>query len=199
MKLIWDDENWTTTVALPEWKAHLPAKLVRRVPVLFNPEGSEEEVEPTAAQLAAVQLVVDKQAKLLASVTAALRVYYAKMRPMMVKAAADLPQFFPNFERDMPGNPDPATFGRLHQLNTIYVQPTAVRKLAHVGFGFHAVWEVEHGVGVLVHGLEVREVGGADTVILQWVAERDAKKLAGKTAKKTAKPANRKQAKPRPR
>jgi hypothetical protein len=193
MKLIWDDENWTTTVALPEWRTHLPAKLVRRVPVVFTPEGSEEEIEPTAAQLAAVERMIDQQAKLLANVTAALRGYYAQMRPMMVKAAAELPQFFPNFERDMPENPDPATFSRLHQLNTIYVQPTAVKKLAHVGFGFHAVWEVEHGVGVLVHGLEVREVGGADTVILQWVAERDAKKLAGKkttkAAKKTAKKA----------
>ena len=183
MKLLWDGENWTTTVALPGWKSHLPAKLARRVPVVFNPEGSEEEIEPTSAQLAAVELVVDQQAELLANVTRALRGYYTKMRPMMVKAASELPQFFPNFERAMPEAPDPATFARLHQLHTVYVQPTAVKKLAHVGFGFHAAWEVEHGVGVLVHGLDVREIGGTDSVILHWIAKRDAKKLAGKKSK----------------
>jgi hypothetical protein len=188
MKIVWDDENWTTTVALLKWKAYLPAKQVRRVPVVFNPEGAKEEVEPTAAQKTAVERVVDKQAKLLANVAEALRDYYGKMRPMMVKAAAELPQFFPNFDRKMPENPDAATFARLHQLHTLYVQPTAMKKLAHVGFAFHADWEEEHGVGVLVHGLEVREVGGTDTVILQWVAERDAKKLAGKGEKKKITP-----------
>lgn len=185
MKATWDGENWTTTVALPEWKGYLRAKLARRVPVVFNPEGSDEEVEPTAAQLAAVELVLEKQGKLLASVTKALRAHYDRMRPMMVKAARELPQYFPNFEATMPAKPDPATFARMHQLHTIYVQPTATKKLAHVGLAFHATWEVEHGVGVLTHGVAAREVGGEDTVILQWVAERDAKKLA--PARKKAK------------
>jgi hypothetical protein len=171
---------------LPEWKAHLPTKAVKHVPVVFNPEGAEEDIKPTAAQLAAVALVVDQQGKLLASVTKALRDHYQRRRPEMKQVAAELPQYFPDFDRNMPEAPSPKVFARLHQLHTIYVQPTAVKNLAHVGFAFHAAWEVEHGVGVLTHGLAVREVEGEDTVILQWVAEADAKKLAdpGKQTKK---------------
>lgn len=189
--LTWDGDNWTTTIALPAWKAHLSPRLVKRVPVMFNPEGAEEEVEPTAAQLAAVQRVVDRQVDLLAAVTSALRRHYTKERPGMLKTAADLPLYFRNFARKMPPAPSAATFAKLHRLHQIYVQPTSAKKLAHVGFGFQASWEVEHGIGVLTHGLRVREVGDEDTVILEWVAEEDAKKLrrAAKKTKPSAAPA----------
>jgi uncharacterized protein DUF6985 len=178
VKVRWDGENWRTTVALPKWRAHLPAKLLRRVPVVFNPEGSEEDIEPTAAQLAAVRIVVDKQAALLAAVGKALRRYYDEKRPMMVKVAAELPQYFPRFDTQMPARPSAEVFGRLHRLTTIYVQPTAAGKRAHVGFAFDAAWEVEHGVGVLTHGVRVRAVGDGDTALLEWVAEDDERKLA---------------------
>jgi hypothetical protein len=189
MKLVWDGDNWTTKVALPEWTAYLPAKRVERVPVIFNPEGSDEEIAPTPAQEAAVELIASQQAKLLANVTRALRRYYQAKRPEMLEVAADLPQLFPNFDRMMPERPDAEGFARLHPLETIYVQPTAAKQLAHVGFSFGAAWEREHGIGVLVHGTEVREVGGSDTVILQWVAERDAKKLVRKRRTLAKKPA----------
>ena len=37
-------------------------------------------------------------------------------------------------------------------------------------------WEVEHGLGVLLHGATPLEVGGADTAILLWIAKRYANK-----------------------
>jgi hypothetical protein len=45
---------------------------------------------------------------------------------------------------------------------------------AYLGFSFHVAWEPEHGLGVMVHGRRIVDVGGADTSFLEWIAERDA-------------------------
>jgi len=178
MKVTWNKENWTTSIALPAWKDHLSAKMRRGVPVIFNPEGADEDIKPTSAQLTAVQFLMDKQVQLIARVSRALRAHYDEMRPRMVQVAAEMPEFFPNFHKMMPERPDAATFARLHPLRAVYVQPTAAKRRAHVGLAFDAAWEVEHGVGVLTHGLNVREVGDHDTALLEWVAVADARKLS---------------------
>jgi Domain of unknown function (DUF6985) len=46
--------------------------------------------------------------------------------------------------------------------------------VSYVGVELFSRWDREHGAGVLVHGSRVVEVGGADTAILLWIAERDA-------------------------
>jgi hypothetical protein len=52
----------------------------------------------------------------------------------------------------------------------------------YVGFSFGCRWDEEHGLGVMMHGTRVVEVGGADTAMLEWIAQRDAEK-AGPAAK----------------
>jgi hypothetical protein len=44
----------------------------------------------------------------------------------------------------------------------------------YVGFEFGCTWDDEHGLGVLMHGERVVDVGGAETAFLLWIAERDA-------------------------
>jgi hypothetical protein len=44
----------------------------------------------------------------------------------------------------------------------------------YVGYEFGCEWDEEHGLGVLMHGTRLIEVGFADTAILLWIAERDA-------------------------
>jgi hypothetical protein len=183
MRVAWDGETWKTSVTLHDWRYHLPADRGGSVPVVFNPEGSQDNIEPTQAQLAAVRLIIVKQAELLSEVTKALRRYYDKKRPEMLKASVRSPKSFPNIRKRMPEHPSPMVFGRLHQLHTIYVQPTAASELAHVGLAFHAVWEPEHGVGVLTHGLKVRKVGAVDTATLRRIAEQDAARVSGAAAR----------------
>ena len=53
----------------------------------------------------------------------------------------------------------------------------------YIGFLFSCDWDDEHGLGVMMHGTRLVQIGGADTAILEWIADRDAR--AGKS-KKTA-------------
>jgi hypothetical protein len=59
-------------------------------------------------------------------------------------------------------------------LQSIYVHPLARNGVPYIGFEFGCVWDEEHGLGVLMNGTRVVEVGGADTAILLWIAEKDA-------------------------
>ena len=45
----------------------------------------------------------------------------------------------------------------------------------YVGFGFEASWQVEHGIGVLMHKDRVVQHGGEDHAFLEYMAEDDAK------------------------
>lgn len=60
------------------------------------------------------------------------------------------------------------------QLTAINVFPTAKNGLSYTGYEFVCSWEEEHGLGAMLHGSRVVEVGGADTALLEWIAARDA-------------------------
>lgn len=56
--------------------------------------------------------------------------------------------------------------------------------VAYVGYLLHC--DDEHGVGVMTHGERIVAVGGADTAVLSWIAERDRDPGKPKRAKKLA-------------
>jgi hypothetical protein len=66
-----------------------------------------------------------------------------------------------------------------HQLRTniglgnVIVHRVSRDGVAYVGFEMGCTWDVEHGLGVMMHQSRVIEFGGADTAILEWVAEKD--------------------------
>jgi hypothetical protein len=60
-------------------------------------------------------------------------------------------------------------------LHSVNVHPLKKNGMPYLGFEFGCTWDEEHGLGVLTHGTRVVEVGGADTAILLWLAEKDAK------------------------
>ncbi|MES2949685.1 MAG: hypothetical protein V4858_14175 [Pseudomonadota bacterium] len=65
-------------------------------------------------------------------------------------------------------------FRNLIGLHSVNVHPLLKDGIPYVGFEFGCTWDDEHGLGVLVHGTRVVEIGGADTAILLWIAEQDA-------------------------
>lgn len=60
-------------------------------------------------------------------------------------------------------------------LQSIHIHDVSGGELAYVGYGFSSSLDREHGVGVMALGERVVEVGGADTAILAWIAERDSR------------------------
>jgi len=62
--------------------------------------------------------------------------------------------------------------------STVIFHDVVRGKSPYVGFSFRCAWDREHGLGVMMHGLRVVEVGGADVAVLEWIARRDAKRSA---------------------
>jgi hypothetical protein len=45
--------------------------------------------------------------------------------------------------------------------------------LSCIGYKFGCNWEEEHGLGVLMHGTRLADIGFADTALHLWVAQKD--------------------------
>jgi hypothetical protein len=60
-------------------------------------------------------------------------------------------------------------------LDSVSVHPLLKEGLPYIGYEFGCTWDDEHGLGVLMHGRRVVEVGDAGTAITLWIAERDAR------------------------
>jgi hypothetical protein len=166
-----DGRRWIGELALPAWEDFLAAGDRPVVTVDVNPEAPG--IAPTAGQLATLRHLESIQVDLRTVVEAELRRYYDSVRPKYLRFAEKHPEFFEDFAKQMPPNPEPATFARLHTLQGAFVHPVTLHDLAYVGLSFRASWEDEHGVGVLVHDRRVVEVGNADVSFLQWIAEQD--------------------------
>lgn len=76
----------------------------------------------------------------------------------------------------MPAASSPNDLRALINLHSINVHQVVKNDLPYAGFLFECTWDDEHGLGVLMHGTRVVEIGGADTAILLWIAEADAER-----------------------
>ncbi|MCO1337131.1 hypothetical protein MO867_22665, partial [Microbulbifer sp. OS29] len=65
-------------------------------------------------------------------------------------------------------------FKKLIGLDTVFIhQINRGDGIPYIGFLFGCKWEPEHGLGILMHGNRVVEIGFADTAFTLWVAEDD--------------------------
>jgi hypothetical protein len=78
--------------------------------------------------------------------------------------------------RYMPNVKSQDDFRNLIGLHSVNVHPLQKDGMPYIGFEFGCTWDPEHGLGVLMNGNRVVEIGGADTAILLWIAENDAEK-----------------------
>lgn len=63
---------------------------------------------------------------------------------------------------------------KLLGLRAVNIHQITNDDLPYIGLEFACTWDDEHGVGVLLNGTNVVEVGGADTAILLWIAKQHA-------------------------
>lgn len=149
----WDEDayTWTARITLPPgtWAA-TPGPL----PLYYAPEGREDH-PLDEAELASATWAVEHLPALL---TAARRTVHAHavrtLEPQDLAAAA--------------------TLDDVMRVNAVYVHQASRDRAPYVGVEFSCPWDEEHGLGVLLHGTRVVDIGGADTAFLLWIAERDA-------------------------
>lgn len=164
----WDGSSWKTTVALPMWAgfqsrggpygardSDSPSE--GRIEVVFAPEGRDESrLEDSEIQL--VRHAVRNAAQMQTALLEGLLARYQSIRE----------------EYGGPAVRSVDEFRSLIGLHTIHVHQIARGGVPYVGFELGCTWDDEHGLGVLMHGTRVVEIGHADTAFLLWIATRDA-------------------------
>lgn len=185
-KLRFDGAYFTGTVTLPAWagfgprgqKSAKPKVLVEsEVPwpeLDALPEGVDPEL--TAAQTKAIADLVAQQAGIRDAVLEALFAKYATLRERFLPHLDD-PARMPALAR--PEDLRPLVYPKCLSLHR-------VEREGHAYFGLilGCTWDDEHGLGAMLHRTRVIDLGGADTAVLAWIAERDARGGASKGAKK---------------
>lgn len=161
--------GWEGHVRLPAWAGFLarggaygaasspsPSDGV----VLLNvgpPEGMAPS-EPSTAQGRAFLHQLDHGEAVVAAVLRALPTYYEELRPRWE-------DFYSAEEMAclMPPVGAPEEFRRLIGLSGMHVHPWQREGLGYVGLEFGCTWDEEHGLGVMLHGSRVVDIGAADT------------------------------------
>lgn len=156
----WNEYFWQTTVDLADRRlAALPVTLT------FAPEGRGEE-PLSDGELGLVRAAVADLGQVAATAVSALFSDYSAMQHQYGYDEAERASFMP----DLHSIDD---LYELIEIDGVNVHQVGEHTAPYVGIEFRCTWDEEHGAGVLLAGRRVVEVGGADTAILLWIAERD--------------------------
>lgn len=164
-----DDLWWTTTAVLPTWQARKSASSNIAVQILFAPEGRDDEAL-TGSEISSIVWVIQNEASILQSLLDSLFYQYPSLQEQYDCSEWEKAQCMPDIESI-------DDLCKLINLDSVNVHPVSKNGIPYAGFEFRCTWDSEHGLGVLMHGNRTVEIGGADTVILLWIAKKDAAKL----------------------
>jgi hypothetical protein len=171
--LWWDDFGWAGRITLPSWAgfAVRPGSRSKKVSdgtahLDVAVEDDEAKTPPTAAQIKALQHLLDNEAAVASAVLRELFENYSDERE--------------NYdEEEGPALPElsaPDGLRSLVGLSHVHILYVAKAGAAYVGFEFGCVWEQEHGAGVMTHLGRIVESGHAAWSFETWIAERDARR-----------------------
>jgi hypothetical protein len=170
-----NEHFWTSKAQLPSWAGYQsrygPYSSVSSaapsdgsVTITYAPEG--RDTSPlTEDELASVQWLLDHEGAIASALLNALLAEYPKLQ-----------EDYDDDERGeyMPDVSHADDFRALIGLHHVHVHPLVKDGIPYFGYEFGCTWEEEHGLGVLMHGTRVVQIGGADTALLLWLAKRDA-------------------------
>ena len=116
----------------------------------------------------AVELVPELQSKLREWIVDYYRTFHRKYATELAKHGEALPD---------PSEMDPESIDHCTCLTGLFIYQLADMPKPYLGFGFSCNWDREHGVGFMTYDKSLVEIGGADTPLLRWIAERHARDL----------------------
>jgi hypothetical protein len=169
--LRWNEYFWTKMVSLPSWRDFRCQGRARssssKVELVFAPEG-RDDAPLQESEVALVRWALRNESKMQRELVKTLLGGWAKARERYVADGGE-PKLMPPVRKV-------DDLKRLIELRGVNVHQLDKDGIPYVGFILGCTWDAEHGLGVLMHGTRVVEIGGADTAILLWIAKRDAKK-----------------------
>jgi len=173
---LYRDFFWTTRAKLPFWEGYQSRKGFYGAQDQANPSDGETEIvyapegrriEPLSdSDIASVVWVVENEASISEALISALFKEYPALQEQYGYSDEEKAEFMPDVT-------SPDGFRSLIGLSSVNVHQVQKNGIPYAGFEFGCKWDDEHGLGVLMHGTRTVEIGGADTAILLWIAERD--------------------------
>lgn len=168
---------WVAKSILPSWEGYLdrsgayggPGQQTvsqGKVDIVFAPEG--RDTSPlTAEELALVQWFIDNELMVSATVKKAILAGYAELQRSFDFEPDEAADYMPNAVTE-------EDFKPLIGLYAVNVHQLSKDGVPYLGFEFGCTWDDEHGLGVLMHGTRLIELGDGDTARLLWIAQKDA-------------------------
>jgi hypothetical protein len=132
---------------------------------------ADGETPPTKEQSAAYKYLVDHQEAIRDKILSGVFKKYPEYRAAYIEDY-DLDES----DQTLPSLQRPDQLRNIMGLANVLIHRVVRNGVSYVGYEFGCAWETEHGLGVMTHRARVVELGGADTAILEWIAERDAKR-----------------------
>ena len=168
---------WVAKVKLPSWAGYLdrsgayggPGKSVLSdgsVEVVFAPE-ARDNAPLSKDEISLAEWVLENEEVLAKAAIAAILDEYPKLQELYGYSDEEAAEYMP----DISGIDDLKPLIGLYAINIHQIVKDGV---PYAGYEFGCTWDDEHGLGVLMHGSRVVEVGGSDTARLLWMAKRDA-------------------------
>ena len=169
-----DGSFWTTEAQLPSWAGYQtrngpygsissdsPSDGVVKI---YAPD--RDESPPTEQDRASVQWLLDHEAEVASTVLEGLLAEYPRLQRLYSYEGADSEALMP----DVSSSED---FRQLIGLHNVHVLQLLKDGIPYVGYEFGCTWDEEHGLGVLLHGTRVVEIGDAQTSFTLWIASED--------------------------
>ncbi|MEZ4394303.1 MAG: hypothetical protein R3A48_24790 [Polyangiales bacterium] len=172
----WDDHFWVATVRLASWQGFqsrhgdyasqdTSEPSDGTVKIVISPEG-RDKAPLSEPEIELARWAIAHEREMQVSALAALLPHYAALRPEYAEFIEDPLLMPPVVEAE--------GFKSLIGLHSVNIHQVEKDGRPYVGLEFGCTWDDEHGLGALMHGTRVVEIGGADTAITLWIAERDA-------------------------
>ena len=172
LTFVWDEYWWVSTAKLAGWAGFKNFRVGSRKPsdgtvrIVFAPEGRGDEAL-TGEERGLIEQFMKNEPEISKSVLAYLVKEYPKLQAQSGYTDREKKQFMPDIrcERDL------RALICLHAVNIHQVSKNGV---PYAGYQFWCTWDEEHGLGILMHDTRPVEIGGADTAITLWIAQKDA-------------------------
>lgn len=168
---------WITSARLPAWSGYQtqdgPSGGISKegrsdgtIEILFAPEG-RDKTPLSDNEIDLVRWVIDNQADVHDAMLERLFYDYPAMREQALDWFDE-----EEAERVLPQVRVPAQLKDIVGISSINVHQVEQDGKPFIGVVLDCGWEVEHGLGILLHGATPLEIGGADTAITLWMAQK---------------------------
>jgi hypothetical protein len=175
-KFTFDGFFWVAEVILPSWSGFRDASgpYTRlsgnasdgTVKLVYAPEGRDDAPLNEAEQAQIGWLIENETTVSSAVLTGLLAAYPALRASYDCYDGRELADYMPDVS-------DSDGLRALIGLSSVNIHALMTDDVPYIGFEFGCRWDEEHGCGVLMRGTRVVEVGGADSALLLWMAQRD--------------------------